>query len=411
MKMHSNGFTLIELLVVIAIVAILAALLFPVFAKAREKAYQTSCLNNQRQLGIALTMYATEHEEQLPDAKGWAAAIAGQVANKSFDCASSTPVGTHAAPDYFFVAGSLLSNRALGDIEQPASAVLTADLQPGLSPYVEHKVAGQVNLTNDVVSRVEARHGGGAILSFVDGHVAYYKASALSPTLFVACLGPDDVQGVSSLGTVCPPVQTTTGSGTTWTYSNTKVYDALNKDFPILLMRDHPSGATYSFDPGGTTPPSWWAASPAFSFTLASGTTFLSYNSSGPGLKWQSGIQCMLAAGADVDGAAKTHSLTFTSKVTALKRVALILTQSRNTSWGSDSGCLGTINSVQVDTTTYTVNATSEELPPMNFYTPVKQQATAVGVLIPVVQDKPVTITFTVTGRMYGACCFLAFQD
>ncbi len=61
-----RGFTLIELLVVIAIIAILAAILFPVFSKAREKARQTQCMNNQRQLAIAISMYTQEHEETLP---------------------------------------------------------------------------------------------------------------------------------------------------------------------------------------------------------------------------------------------------------------------------------------------------------------------------------------------------------
>ncbi|MBI5834229.1 MAG: DUF1559 domain-containing protein [Armatimonadetes bacterium] len=61
-----HAFTLIELLVVIAIIAILAAILFPVFAKAREKARQSSCQSNLKQLGLAFTQYVQDYDEKYP---------------------------------------------------------------------------------------------------------------------------------------------------------------------------------------------------------------------------------------------------------------------------------------------------------------------------------------------------------
>jgi prepilin-type N-terminal cleavage/methylation domain-containing protein len=64
--MQRNGFTLIELLVVIAIIAILAAILFPVFVQAREKARQTQCLSNMRQMGLAVQMYLQDFDERFP---------------------------------------------------------------------------------------------------------------------------------------------------------------------------------------------------------------------------------------------------------------------------------------------------------------------------------------------------------
>lgn len=101
MKRAITAFTLIELLVVIAIIAILAAILFPVFGKAREKARQTSCLSNMRQLSLAVTQYSQDHDEKFPpstnyqvaannDARTWMPIVQPYMKNwQTFVCPSA----------------------------------------------------------------------------------------------------------------------------------------------------------------------------------------------------------------------------------------------------------------------------------------------------------------------------------
>jgi len=93
--MKRYGFTLIELLVVIAIIAILAAILFPVFAKAREKARQSSCSSNLKQIGLGFLQYAQDYDEKLFGARvpreGWTGAIMPYIKNSQiFGCPSWT---------------------------------------------------------------------------------------------------------------------------------------------------------------------------------------------------------------------------------------------------------------------------------------------------------------------------------
>ena len=138
-----RGFTLIELLVVIAIIAILAAILFPVFAKAREKARQSSCLSNVKQIALALMQYAQDYDEHLPMLYDTGTPRNGLIQStqpyvKSFqvhDCPSS---------DMKSVTTDYLGNRSygystqlmrvnvigagLGEITRPAEIVLMGDV-------------------------------------------------------------------------------------------------------------------------------------------------------------------------------------------------------------------------------------------------------------------------------------------
>jgi prepilin-type N-terminal cleavage/methylation domain-containing protein/prepilin-type processing-associated H-X9-DG protein len=105
--MRRHGFTLIELLVVIAIIAILAAILFPVFARAREKARQTSCLSNVKQLGLGFHMYIQDYDERfptyfwgegnsgIPNSCTWWGGIYPYVKNTELYVCPSSPINWH----------------------------------------------------------------------------------------------------------------------------------------------------------------------------------------------------------------------------------------------------------------------------------------------------------------------------
>jgi prepilin-type N-terminal cleavage/methylation domain-containing protein/prepilin-type processing-associated H-X9-DG protein len=170
-----RGFTLIELLVVIAIIAILAAILFPVFGKAREKARQTQCLSNQKQIALAVALYAQENEEKLPAPATWNTVLTG-VPDKMFDCPTAESKGNTMAPDYCY-------NGYLGDVSStPAGAITLADISGGdiVELTCDGKVASDGTYTvKSFWDNASFRHADGIICSYVDGHVAYTSAKTM----------------------------------------------------------------------------------------------------------------------------------------------------------------------------------------------------------------------------------------
>jgi prepilin-type N-terminal cleavage/methylation domain-containing protein/prepilin-type processing-associated H-X9-DG protein len=183
-KYQKRGFTLIELLVVIAIIAILAAILFPVFARAREKARQTTCTNNQRQIAVSFQMYAQDHEETLPNSSSAWQDI--KVDPGVLMCPSAGKQNTSA---YIFIGGSLLAGRALGDIADPVVTPIICDSVANAN-VVKHGAA--IDMQNDIVAKIDKRHSGSAIVAFVDGHVRSCLASEITPEFFLPCLTIDD---------------------------------------------------------------------------------------------------------------------------------------------------------------------------------------------------------------------------
>ena len=198
------AFTLIELLVVIAIIAILAAILFPVFAKAREKARQSSCLNNLSQIGRAVMMYVQdwdgtyplvhlgtpdepnehghehghehdhEHKHEHEEAGSWYDGIMPYLKNKDVFKCPSDPVRDETISSYS-INGLFEYATSEGDFKKPAQTIMMAERgeRPDGTP-VEH--LGYHPWEPDFVTHLSInRHMGGSNYLFADGHAKWLR--------------------------------------------------------------------------------------------------------------------------------------------------------------------------------------------------------------------------------------------
>ena len=210
---HKRGFTLIELLVVIAIIAILAAILFPVFGRARENARRSSCQSNLKQIGLGFAQYTQDYDERLPNSQdGGGTPTAAP--NASWNYFNSGKFDMSLGSIYPYVkstqifscpsdtAGQANNNSYAGNacaFSQTATTIApyTANFRTGLalaqfedtskwmllaeegSPTVNSSTTDDGYLTMGAGNDFSARHLDGSNLAFMDGHVKWYRVDKI----------------------------------------------------------------------------------------------------------------------------------------------------------------------------------------------------------------------------------------
>ena len=201
-----SGFTLIELLVVIAIIAILAAILFPVFAKAREAARGASCKSNLKQLGIATAMYLQDYDQRfLPNGQNPGITPLDRLVpyTKNRDlwiCPSENNATVRAKTDVRYVS-YMFNNQLQGDpdstMTRPGDLVVAHDADPGELGWTEgntwdsgattdwpHVRANGTGVNSYLLPWFQ-RHNGSFNTLFYDGHVKTGRASNFTDNNFI----------------------------------------------------------------------------------------------------------------------------------------------------------------------------------------------------------------------------------
>ncbi len=202
-----KGFTLIELLVVIAIIAILAAILFPVFARAREKARQTSCLSNMKQITLGINMYIQDYDNTMPSQFG--AVVTGNAphsfgynlfmpyiknaqiwlcpSDSTHNCAQESTADYTSSWDqsYNFNTNVCDYNMTLSDIDKPSETPLILEGKDRNQTWGQPRWSSYLAAYGDF-----DRHNDGANLSYVDGHAKWLTQDKfLDPNFYMGEAG------------------------------------------------------------------------------------------------------------------------------------------------------------------------------------------------------------------------------